>query len=275
LKSSKELADTMRDYARKAKVPAEKEKLFVDEAVQLFATTVRGHIQYDKWLYGAVKSARQIAQENTLDVDTMRRIVQEFFAFRLYDHPGDDIVRTGDIISLSPKKKNDNTPAALFVVITPPCDLDRFWKSTRGVLTLARMHPLTTDLGIRLWKDYGNSKPGRIHSITSTENPFVLPSVPISETSRVDYSLFLYEIENREYDGHFLWKEEEGISKSKRFSRPLTYSELKKISRNVKRYCRISEPFLTGMLGDLKGQLFRSGVPNFPQNEKDRIAELF
>jgi hypothetical protein len=275
MKSSKELADTMSEYARKAEVPAEKEKLFVDEAVQLFATTVRTHIQYDKWLYGVVKSARQTAQANALDADSLRTIIQEFFAFRLYDHPGDDIVRTGDIISLSPIRKTDNTPAYLFVVITPPCDLDRFWKSTRGILTLAKMHPLTTDLGIRLWKDYGNNKPGRIHSITSTENPFVLPSVPISETGRVDYSLFLYEIENKEYDGRSLWKEEDGISKSKRFSRPLTYSELKKISRNVKRYCRISEPFLTGLLGELKDQLFRTGVPNFPKNEKDRLSELF
>lgn len=275
LASSKELEMVIKDYAQKAQVPAEKEKPFVDEAVQLFAASVRSSIQYDRWLYSAVKTARKTERVNNLDADSQKKIVQDFFAFRLYDHPGDDIVRTGDIISISPIMQDGALPD-LFVVLTPSCDLDRFWKKTRGVLTLAKMRPLTVDIGVRRWKDYDNQTPNKtISSITSTGNPFVFPSVPISETDRGDYALFLYEIENKEYDGRSLLENEPGGSKKVRFTRPLTYPELKIFSESAKRYCRISEPFLTGVLSILKDHIFRSGVPDFPKNEGDRLLECF
>lgn len=94
LASSEELTMVIKEYAQKAQVPIEKEKPFVDEAVQLFAASVRSSIQYDRWLYSAVKTARKTERVNNLDTDSQKKIVQDFFAFRLYDHPGDDIVRT-------------------------------------------------------------------------------------------------------------------------------------------------------------------------------------
>jgi hypothetical protein len=271
LRSSDELASAMRVYARQLHVPHEQEKLFIDESVELFSTAVRNRIQTDKWLYEAVQSAKK-ASDNHVPNEETEKIVQEFFAYRIYDQPKDEIVRTGDIISTSADSLSDKM-TDLFMVITPPCDLDKFWIKTRGILTLAKLHP--KDIGIHKWIAYANSKPSNISSITSTQNPLVFPSLPISATDRLDYILFLYEIEKYEFDGTNLWKPEENIAKKARFSRPLTYTELRGFHGNMKRICRVSEPFLSGVLAAIKEHLFRAGVPDFPSNEKGRLRKIF
>ncbi len=273
LKSSDELASAIREYAQQSKVPPEKEKTFVDESVELFATAVRNRIQTDKWLYEAIKLAKQ-ASEKYVPTEETKELVQEFFAYRLYDHPKDEIVRTGDIVS----KHADNAPDNvndLFIVITPPCDLDKFWLKTRGILTLAKLHPFTKEIGIKKWTDYTNSKPSGIHSITNAQNPLVFPSLPVSDNERADYILFVHELIEYNFDGTSLWKPEDQIPKKARFSRPLTYSELRAFYEDIKRICRISEPFLSGVLGAFREHLFRTGVPDFPSDEKTRLMGLF
>jgi hypothetical protein len=142
LKSSLDLADAIKQYGKRLGVSPDSEKQFVDETTELFATVVRNRIQYDKWLYEAIRTTNQLAKGNETDDDT-KRIVKEFFAFRVYDQPGDDWVRTGDIVSLGNYNKAEREEHPdLYLILTPACDLAHFWSKTRGVLTLAKMHPL-------------------------------------------------------------------------------------------------------------------------------------
>lgn len=267
LGSSKEFTNAIIDYAKKANIPEEKGRAFVDEVVQLFVRSVRTNIQNDKWLYDAIKSVGQKPRVTGLDDATLNTIIQDFSVYRLYDRPDDNIVRTGDIISLSETEK---TIPDLIVVITPPCDLNRFWKKTRGVLTYAKMHPLTTDIGIPILRAYNNSDTKKPSSVTSTVNPFIFPLIPVTDETRVDYALFIYEVQNIELDGHKLWKPDSGILERDYYDSPLTYTEMNELFY-AKRCCRISEPFLSGILSGLKDHIFRTGIPDFPDQEKDRL----
>lgn len=133
---------------------------------------------------------------------------------------------------------------------------------------------MTKARGIQRVRSYANPKPNRIESITA-RHPMVFPSVPLSKNEREDYALFVYEIRHLEFDGSALWKQDEGISKKKRFSCPLTYQELRELGVNIDRKCRVSEPFLSGVLAELGDYLFRPGVPDFPDEERERLKGLF
>jgi hypothetical protein len=277
LESAPKLAAVVEEFVTDREVPAERVKETVREIVALLASNVRERVLYDGGLFAAIKSAWEAIEqgEENRDETETEGIVQEFFAFRLYDHPNDDLVRTGDIILLpSSEDASQDASPDLYLVLTPPCDLAHFWYRTRGVLTLARMYPMTKERGIQRVRSYANPKPNRIESITA-RHPMVFPSVPLSKNEREDYALFVYEIRYLEFDGSALWKQNEGISKKKRFSCPLTYQELRELGVNTHRKCRVSEPFLSGVLAELGDHLFRPGVPDFPDEERERLKGLF
>jgi hypothetical protein len=269
LKSSRELAEAMLQYGRKLGVPADKEKHYVDEAIDIFATAIRNRIQYDKWLYDAIRSTKDLVEEEKIDCDQTKNIVRNFFAFRVYDQPGDDWVRTGDIISF-----DADYPAyyhELFLVLTPGCDLARFWKKTRGLLTLARMQPVDKD-GIEQIKKCNNNEFNNT-SITS-KNPFVLPSVLIPDHGQMDYLLFSHEITNKKIKEPEVKPGSSSKEKKSIFERQLTYTEIRQSGENIQRYCRVSEPFLSGIMSEIGTRLFRVGVPDFPTEEATRIKKL-
>lgn len=267
LNTSADLKEAFNKYAEAKGIPEATTNLAVQEMVGILAAQVRERILYDKALHDVVFSARQAIPQNIVvgqQDENLRPIIQEFFAFRLYSNPGDKIVRTGDIVAFGDGKTDS---PELFFVITPPCDLDKFWKKTRGILTLTKMYP-SNAVGIKKSRNYGNKSflPG--DSITA-RHPMVLPSVPVSTDKRIDYVLFAHEIQTIILDNIDLM---DVGNNNQLVQRPLMYNDL---NNNAIRKCRVSEPFLSGILTELSGLLFRSGIPDFPKEEHERLKAIF
>lgn len=270
LESAQELAAIVEGFVTDKGVPAERVKEAVCEIVALLSSNVREHILYDRDLFAEIVSAWETTEQGggTGNGTETQRIVQRFFAFRLYDQPKDDLVRTGDIVTLSPQDEDAQDPPDLYLVTTPPCDLARFWRSTRGRLTLVRMYPLTPERGLARTQGYGN-RGFQVGGSITARHPMVIPSVPVGNDKHIDYALFAYETQFEEFENNDLANAGSG---NKGFKRPLAYAELE---GRVERKCRVSEPFLAGILAELSSILFRCGIPDYPDEEKMRLVELF
>jgi hypothetical protein len=272
--SSRDFTKAISEYAQKSGIPTNKEKVFVDAVADVFATMVRNSIQYDKWIYEAIRLAKKQVAEDAGETDETIDVVRNFFAYRVYDHPGDDFVRTGDIISFPARKGiKDLENPDLFLVLTPACDLAHFWWKTRGVLSLVKMYPISQTRGIERVKAYEHQIDAhkKQHSITS-DNPFLLPSVKLEEQKYMDYLLFVHEIIYEELNGERLTSEiPEASDKRNIYKQQLTYSEVNRTGKKIKRLCRVSEPFLKGILSEIRNALFRDGVPDFPDEEQTRL----
>jgi hypothetical protein len=267
LNTSADLTDAFNKYAKARGVPETAISQAVQEMVSILAAQVRERILYDKALHEAVFAARQAITQNDgagQQDENLLSIIREFFAFRLYSNPGDKIVRTGDVVAFG--EENGGLPE-LFLIITPPCDLDKFLKKTRGTLTLARIYPLN-EVGLQKSRSYGNKGFAPGDSITA-KHPMVLPSIPISSTERLDYVLFAHEVMTVTIERQDLIN---AGSKNTQVQQPLMYNDL---GNKWVRKCRVSEPFLSGILSGLSSQLFRSGIPDFPIEEQERLGGVF
>jgi hypothetical protein len=91
--------------------------------------------------------------------------------------------------------------------------------------------------------------------------------------TQMDYGLFFHEIESKRLDVSPLTVGMAPEQIKNYYKRQLTYSELNLLGETMTRHCRISEPFLNGVLGEISSLLFRSGVPDFPDEEKKRLAK--
>ena len=269
ISSSNDTADVIKEFGQKLGVPAENEKRFIDETSEIFAIAIKNHIQYDNWIYSTIRSMKQSAQQVASDEET-RKIIKNFFAFRIYDQPGDKWVRTGDIISIGPEVDKDGY-LFLYLILTPACDLAHFWKKTRGILTLGKLYPLTSS-GVAKVKNYNEGKLENT-SITA-RNPFVFPSIAIEGFPPVDYVMFFHEILHKSLPEPTLKPEITAKEKKDFFNKQLTYTDISELKENIQRYCRISEPFLGGILAEVGSLLFRVGVPDFPDEEKERIKNI-
>ena len=152
------------------------------------------------------------------------------------------------------------------MVITPACDIERFWKRTRGILTLARLEPLDpSNIGVAFRHDFRVQHV--VNSVTA-RTPIILPTLTTSNGMTLDYALFFHQIVA-------LWLEPATPKDSDKAhpttDRPLTYPELGNV---VTRVCRLSEPFLSGVLSKIEAELFRVGVPDFPEAETRRIKKV-
>lgn len=268
LESNKELNDAVGQYFTGKGLDPEAVNKVVGEIVALLVSHTREYVS-EGGLLKIIRDASEIsvAKENALPQEKSDQVIRDFFAFRLFSHPKDDLVRTGDIMASTAEHVAPSDFPTLYLVLTPPCDLEKFWKKTRGVLTLAKMHPLTNE-GTQEVKNYGNPNFEMGESITA-RHPLVIPWVPLGSSSNMDYVLFAYEIS-------FMYFEDAALAKAgktnKQVDRPLFYENLQ---GKVARKCRLSEPFLTGILSQIQDILFRSGIPNYPHEEKNRLQNMF
>ncbi len=270
LESSIEVNKVFEQYVTKKGIPHDQVPGVVQEVVSLLVSRVREHIQSDGSLFNTIGSVSQAVQHGSSNIDNeqVKQTVQDFFAFRIYAQPNDDLVRTGDIIFFQEDQTVSNSPD-LYLILTPACDLVKFWKSTRGSITIVKMYPLITGKGIERASSYGNSEFKPSGSITANHPPMILPSIPLEKNEWKDYALFAYEIRTIDLKDAELMK---AGKRNKSVRKPLTYS---KLDGKIKRICRISEPFLTGILTELQHALFRFGIPDYPTEELDRLKRLF
>lgn len=258
IRSSTELREIITDYAGQRNLPGDTIETFVEEIISNIASNLRDRIQYEDWLYKLISSAWPRARDKAKAKDDHEKLkVQEFFAHRLYDHPNDKLVRTGDIIiPVGARAIPYHEDGDLYLILTPPCDLVRFFKKTRGVLTIIKLHPLK-QRGIKRITTFGNTKEVG-ESITTKPPVTYLPSIKKNGDGDKDYCLFAHEVTNVTCD------KPDGFSQTF----PLVYT-LENF--NFERICKVSEPFLSGILSSIEGSLFRVGVPNMPSSETDRL----
>ena len=74
------------------------------------------------------------AEGQTALNDDDAKIMEELWSYRLYHHPSDGVVRSGDIMVAEGGDFSE-----LLLVLTPPCDLARFWKATDGCLAVLKL----------------------------------------------------------------------------------------------------------------------------------------
>jgi len=277
IKASSDLAESVNKYAHGHEIPSELVTTFVEEVVELLASNVRERIQYGGWLFDLISSAKESVRKSprpdSSESQKTGSIIREFFSFRLYDRPSDSLVRTGDIVSMHHGESLEKDSPDLYLIITPACDLARFWKKTQGNLTMVKMRPATKDQGIKYLNSYEKWKGRNVTSVI-TQNPLVFACLPLKQDGFMDYLLFVHEISSLNIDGTTLWDEKLGKLKKEVYSSPLTYDQLRLLGQELRRYCRISEPFLSGVLSEIRNTLFRSGVPDYPDQEMTRLKSI-
>lgn len=272
INASPDLADAVNKYAIAKGVPQSKVFDFAQEISFILASHLKEHIRNNGGLINEVRSVwrktitvkgKKVGQTDSRIIE----IIRDFTAFRLYTRPADGMVRTGDVIVVKATQEKDQNPPDLYLVLTPPCDLERFWKKTRGSLTLVKMHPLD-ERGSKKLRLHGNSDFGikneTISSIISRGTPIILPSIlgADGENKRYEYALFAHDI---------YFKEIEKIGMTSDTAQ-LTYKDL---GAGFELRCHISEPFLSGILSEIRNIIFRPGVPDFPVEETTRLEKLF
>ena len=258
LSSCQEVSDSVREWVTRHGVPPAQASIVIDEIVSSLAASIRRAIQYDKDVYDQISCAWTTGSPSDQSArDDLAEAVRKFFSFRLYDQPNDELVRTGDLVSLDAEDTPDCANLNLHMVITPSCDLAHFWKKTGGNITLVRLLPLEESRS-RVPRDY------QPHSITAS-NPMLMPSIPV-KGQLLDCFLFAHDI-------RYEYIEKQGNSVQGGEKREFLGYDL--LEGRFRRYCKVSEPFLTGILAKISETLFRSGVYDFPKQERDRLKALW
>ena len=241
-----------------------------DSLTATIVAQVRRHFIGENRLRSLIEAAvRRIRKpEKETDADSADSpaagdVAREFFAFRLYDPLSNVRVQTGDILKLTPKKAT--TKIQIAMVVTPACDLERFWTKTKGCLTLASVYGFEEGRS-RARSGGGNIKVGE--SITANDT-FPLPSLP-DDKGLKDCLLFPREL--------YSWC----LPKpSTTRDETLLYAQLEEYwskgrpePSDIVWLARVSEPFLTGILDKMAQVLFRIGVPDTPEKEQSRMGTL-
>lgn len=265
LGQKQDLKEAVGKYATNKGVPEDKIGTFADELVTLLTSHVHEFIQQDNQFIDATREVWQktIIGQTEKKKEETDQIIKNFLEFRMYTKPTDGFVRTGDIVQFDDAREEHPD---LFLVLTPLCDLDRFWQKARGSLTVVRMRPFVIGKGVTRTLIYGN-KNFEVGASVIAQHPLILTSVPVSTDTSLDYAIFMYEIETKNFEAADLL---DVGKKNKKVKSSLTYSELE----GAKHICKVSEPFLSGILSDLQNKLFRLGVPNFPAEEKSRLNKI-
>lgn len=267
LESSPKLVGLLMNWLKQNGLTETRAEQIVSEVVTLLSAEVRNEVQYSGALLRNIQAAWQkVPPAAPIDPaqDRVSLLMKDLFAFRMYDQPKDDLVRTGDIVLLLNGSVAPEHPD-LLMILTPLCDLHAFWKKTRGCLTTVRLHPMDTEDGKARIACYGNSAKESYSSVTN-RHPFKLPSIPIKSDTVVDYAMYVHELMTIEAEDKELFATKEQKSRAQR---PLTYSRLSELlaarGLAIQRICRVSHPFLNGILSEISNILFRSGVPDFPK----------
>ncbi|MBN1803302.1 MAG: hypothetical protein JW891_17455 [Candidatus Lokiarchaeota archaeon] len=205
------------------------------------------------------------AQQKYSTIDKSR-IYCDLWNYRLYYKPKDDYIRKGDILKIADE---------LFIIITPDCELFRFWTKTRGILNYVKLYDLNT-CRTKIVDSYKNSfklkKLKNIESITSISNsPTNLSASPL---------LFPYIEIDKEYKYYFLFPKElsfkfidmpqdyKDITEIKQRDKPLLLSHLK-----GQRITTLSEPFLGSVIDHIFSSLKGYGCPDYPDEIRKRLTK--
>ena len=192
---------------------------------------------------------------------TASGLADELWSYRLYHQPNDDIVRKGDIVHTA------DDPSVLYLVVTPDCDLNRFWHKYLGYVNTVKIYSIIDkkeklkEIGLltRKREDIRNIKvkscSNSIDAIGGSS--LCVPFLPISGVFR-DYLLF-----PKELCSELVIMPDDvkaNQDRKKRGEARLTYSRWPE----HKRVCTISEPFLTPVVDHILAAVAGYGTPDYP-----------
>ncbi|MCK4886919.1 MAG: hypothetical protein KAS96_05985, partial [Planctomycetes bacterium] len=182
----------------------------------------------------------------------------DLWSYRLYYYPQDKTVRMGDII----KKDED-----YFLVVTPDCNLARFWKKNFGYLNLIPLWEIEKD--IEKFKaspiKRRNFKETTPNSMTTepTGYPggcYVLPYLK-DGSKKLNFIVISKAITNTVIP---------------RLAGPNEKTALDyDVITDYNRVASISEPFLTPLISNILSAILGAGTPDYPNNISGNIKETF
>ncbi len=251
-----------------------KAKLATYSKVGQFAETISEKIKND-----IIKS--QLPHDITGDSDGDGdggdiNLLEKLWSYRLYHHTDDGFVRPGDLI-----RKSGVYDGVLYLVLTGPCDLHRFWKNTGLRLNVVELLDVdvhkerikqiaaTTN---NLNSDY-RKKIASVSSLTNRSSlsminggPVFVPYVPFDEgASKKDFLLFPKSINNIQID---IPDALQDMPPKKRKDIPLKYDQF-----DYDLVCAVSDPFLSPLVGTVISDLFGWGVPDFSPDLHESLAK--
>ncbi len=206
--------------------------------------------------------------ENGEEREHDKEIIEALWSYRLYHKPSDDRVRTGDIL-----EREDGSEQ--FLVLTPPCDLTRFWKNTGGILSLVQLHDIDEKAPelrklaalTRALKEY-KKKDRRVTSLTNPLSPpggqTLLPFVQ-HEEGRKDYLVKLRQIQSIYVAIPEKLSGEE--NRGARANASLSYTDV-----GFRRICRVSDPFNGPLISTVLATLAGWGVEDFPAELQKQLG---
>jgi hypothetical protein len=202
------------------------------------------------------------------------RFMEKLWSYRLYYTPQDDFVRRGDIVY----QNADTEIRKAYIIITPDCDLVRFWNKTLGWINLIPLYRIDLNkayikkLGL-LTKKKDKLKIDQIGSFANNINklggdPFYIPFIPINESGVLkDYMAFPKEITSQKISMP---------SSMKRKQRDHRDGPLKYFAWDgYKRKTTISEPFLTPVVQNSIKGILRYGTPDYPDKIQKELAKKY
>ncbi|MCK0143001.1 hypothetical protein [Aliiroseovarius sp. F20344] len=204
------------------------------------------------------------------------KIMEQLWSYRLYHRPADNVVRGGDIIL--PK---DGDGSELFLVLTPPCDLAKFWNKTDGKLAVVKLELLNDqNQGLRerakRFKKLGEIrkklKPG-VSSLTNGEplnvlpgRSFLIPLVPLKNDLEIT-------LRNYRANSHSLSSIDVPLPDAPAEALPkaaLRYDHLE-----FSRVTKLSDPFCGAIIGATLSNLSGWGVADYPRELSGKFGQHF
>ena len=231
IKTSKDVNNIMKELTSDIKI--------INEIKNILSSKIENNI---------ISTALIIDKSSTNDEcnsDEAKTLMREIWAYRLYNNPTDNVVRTGDII----RKKGSANYNSLYIIITDNCSLTRFKSKTAGLLNTIELKPLKS-----FCRDEIKAK--NITSLTNTTGfsktngrPLLLPYINLNK-KHVDYILYM--------QNHKCIQVEVDNYNEKD---PLLYDD--KFEYEI--VCSISSEFLHPLIGTIINNLYGWGCEDYSQ----------
>ncbi len=186
-------------------------------------------------------------------------IVEALWSYRLYFSPQDDFVWCGDIVDKDGER---------YLVISAPCDLQKFWRKNYGFINLVPLSEIKKDAVLLKKLSFAHDKDSLFNQVSGITNGpegladgvFVLSFVPVIDTAGakdfVNYLVFSKEICSKKIE---VGAEREVDS----FKKIKLYNLRYKDWVGYKRLCTLSEPFLSPLVSKILQAIAGTGASDY------------
>lgn len=236
IKMSKDVDDIIKEFNSDIKI--------INEIKNILSSKIESNIISAKLV---IDNSSEIEEESTSD--EAKALMRELWAYRLYNNPTDNVVRTGDII----RKEGSANYNNLYLVITDNCSLTRFKNKTGGFLNTIELKPLNSFYKNEIQVNNISSLTNANGFSKTSGKPIMLPYIKI-DNNYVDYILFM--------QNHKCFS----VTKANK-NEPLLYDN----EFNYERVCSISSEFIHPLIGTIVSNLYGWGCDDYSTAVQDDL----